>query len=266
MEDGDRSNIQDNSLEKWTYKNYLREYLLLIARKGRIAIESAKNFPERIELSGEWHEMLNVIRKGTLDGKERLALIGVREERTSLLLPTIPAVGYDRCIPSELTAMEEQKARDKFGIVDIVGDVHSHPITFTEKLHQKFPVSNTLGLKARFSAGDYYCMVSPNRPRFFMGLVEGDYNLFMFRVREMSGLGIDSHIFSQESFERYWYEKFGYKYLGNIDKEGANRVVAIQGKADLFNMNKAILERHMLVLYQGAAGRDLVKIYPKKNF
>lgn len=264
MEDVDKPAGKDNGVERWTYHNHLREYLLLVARKGRMALESMERFPKKIELSTDWHEMLDVVRRATKDGKERWALVGVKHEKTALLLPTIPAVGYDSYVPSEVMKKEIDRARDGFGIVDLVGDVHSHPRDFAERALQKLPVLNQLGLKGQFSAGDYYGMIVPGKARAFMGVVEGGYNLFAFRTKQTQDLPIDPAMFNQDSFEKFWYEKFGFRYLGGVEKYGAYRAVPISGSADSVAMNAAIVERHKLVLYQGAEGKDLVRIYPKR--
>lgn len=262
MDDPDRMVGKDYGVERWTYNNHLREYLLLVARKGRMAFESGEKFPKRMELSEDWHTMLDEVRRATRDGKERWALVGVKQERTALFLPTIPAVGYDNYVPSEVMEKEGNRARENFGIVDLVGDVHSHPTDFGEKALQRLPAFNSLGLKAQFSAGDYYGICVPGRARAFMGVVEGDYNLFAFSTRQTQNLPVDPAMINQESFEKYWYEKFGFKYLGGVQKYGAFRAVPVAGGADSVAMNAAIAKRHGLVLYQGAKGKDLTKVFP----
>lgn len=263
MESAGQENLGVNKVEKWEYKNYLREYLLLVARKGRIALESREKFPKKIELSKDWHKALEDIRQATKDGKERWTLVGVREDRDSLYLPTIPVVGCEDYVPGEVMARKINLARDKFGIVDLVGTVHSHPGGSTQGFWRKLPIISTLEMRARFSAGDYYGMVVPGQTSSFMGVVEGDYNLFVFRTKQTRDLPVHRDAFSQESFEKYWYEKFGYRYIGNIEKNGAQRVIPISDAADPIGMNKAIAEKHKLVLYQGVAGKELVRIYPK---
>lgn len=249
-------------IDKWDYSTYFREYLLLLASKKDLGLESKNNFPEKIQLSYGWHKMLNKVRDKTDDGNEYWGFVGFKEDKRNLWFPNLPAKGYDSYVPGELIKLETNKARDKFGIVDLLGDAHSHPTDFFTKVKQHLPNRNSYGLKAAFSAGDLFIVVNTEHFRPFIAVVEGDCNLFAFRTRETKGLGVSSHIFNQDSFEKYWYEKNGYKYLGGVKMFGANRATPVTDSANPYGVNIDIAERHSLVIYQGMKGKDIKRVYP----
>lgn len=255
---------EKGKFNKWDYNARFREYLLLLSTKKEIGLEFKKNYPAQIELSPRWHKLFGKVRTSTLEnGKEHWGFIGYKEDHRSLWFTSTPAEGYDSYVPGELIRNETNKARDKFGIVDLVGDVHSHPRGFLERVDQNFLTFNASGLKAAFSAGDLYLLANTEEFRPMMAVVEGDYNLLVFRTRETKGLGMSSILFDQDSFEKFWYEKYGFKYLGNVKKYGAYRVKALTDTANIFDVNIGIAERHNLVIYQGKKGEDVKRIFPK---
>lgn len=242
----------------WDYDTHFREYLLLLASKGVKGLESRKNYPAQIELSQRWHKLFDKIRSSTIkEGKEYWGFIGYKEDRRSLWFTSTPAKGFSSSVPGELIRDETNKARDKFGIIDLIGDVHSHPRGFLERIDQNLTMFNTNGLKAAFSAADLYTIVNTERFTPMMVVVEGDYNLLTFRTRETKGLGMNSMLFNQEAFEKYWYEKYGYKYFGK------NMQIGFTESANPYDINIGIAERHNLVIYQGRKGEDVKKIFPK---
>lgn len=251
------------SSQRWDYNNYFREYLLLLARKRELGLEFIKNYPAKIELSSGWHNTLNKVRDTTKDGNEHWGYIGFKSDRRSIWFSSIPVTGYGSYISGDLIKEELNNAKCKHGIVDLMGDIHSHPNNFSGKEKQKLHSENPYGLKAIFSAGDLYILVNTEHFRPLMGIVEGNYNLFAFRTRETVGLNVNSMYFNQDTFEKYWYEKNGFKYLGGVEEYGAYRVTPISSLANQAKINIEIAERHNLVLYQGEENRDLERIFPK---
>ncbi len=251
--------------ERWGYESYFKEYLLLLASKGHLALEKTGMFPERIELGKTWHEVLNHMRKSTLaDGKEKWAFAGAKAEKRGIFLPTVPITGANDHVSPETMKKMMGWARDKAGIVDFLGDIHSHPTDLAESLSQKIVslVSGRHDLVEAFSAGDFYSLIARTET-YFMGVVAGDYNIFAFKAKESLGLGVNPILFSQDSFEKYWYEEFGYKYLGSVEKYGALRAIPISPTANQTEINIAIAQKHNLLIYQGKANKDLVRIFPR---
>lgn len=252
-------------IESWSYDGYFKEYLLLLAAKGPVALEKTKMFPERIELGKIWHQTLNHMRKTTFsDGKEKWAFAGVKAEKRGIFLPTIPISGTRDYVPAETMKKMMDWARNKPGIVDFLGDIHSHPTDLAESLSQKIVsfVSDKHDLIEVFSAGDFYSFITwPGM--YFMGVVARDHNIFAFKAKESTGLGVSRDGFTQDNFEKYWCEKFGYKYLGSAEKFGAFRAIPISPTASQTRMNIEIARKHGLLIYQGKANKDLVKIFPR---
>jgi hypothetical protein len=251
------SPIAPKPIERWDYNNYFKEYLLLLASKGNVALESLTKYPETIELSKGWHQTLNQMRESTRnDGREKWALAGFKSEKRGIFLPTIPISGLSDYVPSETMMKMIDWARDKHDI-NPIGNLHSHP----NGSEHKSIFGNKHKLVEDFSAGDFYHLIVDNF--YFMGITAGNYNVFAFKAKESRGLGVSSSIFSQENFEKVWYEKYGFKYLGSVEKFGAERAIPTSNTADPIGMNLAIAKRHGLVLYQGEAKKDLVKIFPQ---
>jgi len=253
------------SPDKWGYESQFKAYLLLLAAKGSIALEKTRQFPEKIELGVTWHEMLNNMRESTAsDGTEKWAFAGVKTERRGIFLPTVPIKGTSDYVPGETIKKMKDWARNKAGIVDFLGNIHSHPGNFAESLSQRISslVMNKHDLVEVFSAGDLYSFIT--RPgMWFMGVVAREYNIFAFKAKESIGLGVSRDGFSQDDFEKYWYEKFGFKYLGSAKDFGASRAISVSPDANQKKMNIGIARRHGFLIYQGKANKDLIKIFPK---
>lgn len=256
------------SPEQWGYESHLKEYLLLLANKGVVALESSSKYPDKIELGKTWHATLNNIRKSTRkDGLEKWAFAGVKAEKRGIFLPTVPIEGTADHVTGETMDRMMHWARNGPGIVDFLGDIHSHPKALTDmldtlgdKLVARFRDKHKLAVE--FSAGDYYHLIAwPFL--YFMGVTVRDYNLFAFKSKESTGLGVSKEGFPQDQFEKYWYEQFGFKYLGSSQKFGAARVVRMSYDADAQAMNIGIARKHRLVLYQGQENDKLVKIFPR---
>lgn len=257
METGE-SPITTLPKDRWEYRTYLREYLLLLARKGQNGLESIKNYPNEIEIGPVWHKTFNTIREETKNGNEYWGYIGFKSDMRSLSFPAAPAKGYEGCIPAELIKKETQAARDNFGVVSLLGDIHSHPRDFAFRLDQMLPRPEKNHLYGRFSVGDLYIMADTEQFRPMMALVEGDYNLVVFRTRETNGLPLGSSVFTQKVFQKYWYENNGYEFIGS-DRHG-EKAIPKSPKANLSVITAKILDKHSLVLYQGYKNCDLKKV------
>ena len=144
--------------------------------------------------------------------------------------------------------IEMRRASAAHGIIDLVGDIHSHSRKspdWDEQLMQKLYELNPRKLRAHFSAGDYYTLLHGGGKKAFMGLVEGNYNLFAFKTRQTHSTGDPFH-FTQPAFKNYWNEEF---------KRGPPT-------RDSIGMNSAIVKLHNVVLYQGYVGKELVRVHP----
>lgn len=250
---------------KWGYETHLKEYLLLLASKGPVSLEKTSLFPTKIELGKTWHETLNDMRETTAsDEIEKWAFAGVKAEKRGIFLPTIPIKGNRDYVSSETMKRMIGWAREKQGIVDFLGDIHSHPMDLATSFVNK-AASKVLSLDIlieTFSASDFYHFITwPGM--YFMAVVAGGHNIFAFKAKESLGLGVSTKGFSQDEFEKYWYEKFGYKYLGSAKKFGANRGIPISPKASQTKMNIAIARKHHLLIYQGRKDKDLVRVFPR---
>lgn len=92
----------ESRFNRWGFESHLQEYALLVARKGKDGLESIGNFPERIDISDEWHETLNRMRALSLsDGLERAAAIGFKHDMRKLHLSTDFIVGAKHTVQAE---------------------------------------------------------------------------------------------------------------------------------------------------------------------
>lgn len=255
---------EKNIDEVWDY-NRFREYLLSLT-KAENSLLSIDQYPHAIAFSEHWHSLLNQMREDSVDGIERWALIGYKKGKEAVYLPTVAAKGSPHQVSVEVMLESRHKAITQVGITDLLGDIHSHPIVLKKengrKLFIKSPEGFGIGPSANsFSAEDLYFMVVPESHKLVMGLVAGDKNLFAFRTRETTGLGIDADFLSKETFEKYWYEKYGFQYFSNVDEFGACGIKQVRPDASNWSVNLGIAERHKLVLYKGDAGKNLVKVF-----
>lgn len=265
---GDRKSLTREHvvpIETWNY-HLFREYLLSLTR-GKDFLLPVDQYPNAIELSNDWHEVLDKMRTDSRDGHERWALIGYKEDRRGIYLPTIAAKGLPDHVPAEVMLEERDRAKVKAGITGLLGDLHSHPkglvkdiwgASFEDLFDELFKEDSEIAI---FSAGDLYCMVIPGSFNLMRGVVQGRENLFAFRTRESTDLGISQNVFRQDAFEKYWYEKNRFRYLGNVKNFGVRRIQALTSHADPWNVNTGIAERHKLVLYKGSSGANLTKVF-----
>lgn len=261
--------------DTWKYETF-RQYLLALARrytdhktsiqltKGPIGYRNPEftlpidQYPKEIELSLDWHEILDKIRKDSEDGVERFSVIGTKDSERGVYIQAVAAQGLPDNVPAEVISAELQKAIDKYRMTTIIGDIHSHPRSLLERMWGDVLPSN----RGRFSAGDLYRMVIPNSNIRMMVVVEGNDNVFAFRTKGTTNTGFSQQFFNQDSFEKYWYERNGFRYLGPVEKFGANRVIPVSPTADGWNVNLGIAERHKLVIYRGYSGQNLKREFP----
>ncbi|MCL4552432.1 MAG: hypothetical protein M1305_02595 [Candidatus Marsarchaeota archaeon] len=264
MEEGDRQGAEYKP-QRWDYEKHFREYLLLLARKGKHGLESLRSFPGKIELSPTWHETLNAMREATADGVERWALVGFREDMRTLVLPTVfprgergsILQGVKANIPEDVMRREIQRAREKAQVKGIVGDIHSHPRYLHERLAKRlFGSTRIVGGGGGFSAGDLYSMIIPEGYLPMMAVVEPDEYFFAFRTRDSRDIPTSPEVSSQQAFEKYWYEKSSVRLVAGF------RVV-VSPKYSTVELNYGIARRHNLVLYRGKPDEDLERIYPR---
>lgn len=234
---------------KWDY-NYFREYLLGLSR-GKKFLLPTKQYPTRIELSQDWHKTFDEMREETeRDGHERWVLIGFRENERSIYLPKIPAKGMRDHVPGEVIVDYAEKYRRKYGIMNLVGDIHSHPPLIHRFIKLPF-------ISAFFSAEDLYCLLVGHITA--MGVVDSTSNesLFVFKTRNTRD--VPPYIFNQDSFAEHWYQKVG---LIPVKLFGHRDAIPTKINANLWTCNIEIAREHDLVLYVAKPNQDLVKVFP----
>ncbi len=218
---------------RWNYDKF-REYLLLLTRGKDFAL-SAKNYPEKIALGKNWHDVLNQIRKDSEDGIERFAVIGFKEDKKAIYIQTILLKGSPESVPQEVIDQAVDRAR-KHGIEYRLGNIHSHPRQLYEKIWGV--IQKPKQHSAVLSQDDLFSFLQ--FPQSVAVLVEGNQNLFVFKCRESTGMPIGAEFLNRDTFKKYW-----------------------SGRFQDWEMNLKIAERHNLVLYKGQANQDLIKVFPK---
>lgn len=242
--------------EKWEYPRF-REYMLALT-KGPDFLLPFDRYPKRIELSNPWHELLDQMRRESKDGVERWALIGFKDDRQSLYLPTTLTKGSSHRISVGVANRAIAYAKAKAGIVDLVGDIHSHPNGWLEKLYhlQNLPYALFKGNSHGFSIADLFAL--SYQP--FIGLAEGDRNLFAFKSREthtVPGHALGSNL---DEFEKHWNHKMGIRKISIGDSQAE---IAIDPRSNIWSMNKKIAKKYKIVLYKGSPDKDLVRVIPE---
>lgn len=251
--------------QQWDYETHFREYLLMLSRKKIDGLEFFANFPRNIKLNNVWHETLSQMDKETKDGHERWALIGFRDDMRHLILPRIFGIGtktdYQKriraSVPSKVIQEEIQKAKDKRGVIGLVGDIHSHPGSFSRQISfEMLGFRRVIGAGGGFSAGDLYRMVIKGDFLPVTVVVDGGESFFAFKTRESTDIPVSSLLFPQNVFEKYWYEEYGVRLEGDFAKH-------IPRGFSHLELNKGIAAKHNLVLYNGRLGEDLTRVYPE---
>lgn len=161
----------------WDY-NFFREYLLAIGRnhlsnQEQNYILSANEYPNKIELSSEWHQLLNQMRDKTVQNKRELfGVVGFRSKTSSILLQSFPVEGNSWEIPRDVVENQYRKAKDN-DIDVILGDIHSHPRRPISLQGREMPYASTSDLQFFIE-----------QPCAMMGIVNENGNLFIFKSRQ----------------------------------------------------------------------------------
>ncbi len=206
---------------------------------------------------------LDKMREETKDGHERWALVGFREDMQNLVLPRVFGLGtktdyqnrIGARIPYKVRLKEIQKAKVKTRVVNLVGDIHSHPQSSLKSTVNELFGRRIFSSDGGFSAADLYRMVIQEQFLPMTALVDGYENFFVFNTRESIDIPTSSNVFSQDSFEKYWYEKYGVRLEGDFAKYIPPGFKHLQ-------LNKGIAKKHGLVLYKGNPREDLIRISP----
>lgn len=253
--------IKSDDIEpvRWDYDTHFRQYLLLLGAKGKDALETTGNFPSNIGLSAAWHDTHINMRDGTLkDGKERLVIVGYKEDQ-HLALPINPVEGMETHVPYNLLARELQKARERHAILDLVGQIHTHPDNSPFSPSDLFTL-----LYEPFEPEIAKLLPKEGSPvaHYFAGLVTSETVIYAFKTRETHPVrAFDTWPKKpSEVFVKYWYEKAGYELLRVGSSESIRR---LRPDANKWDANFGIAEAHNLALYQGKIGKDLTRIYPE---
>jgi hypothetical protein len=248
MIEGDSPDLPKRKVEdyyqRWEYQAHFKEYLLLLGKKGKEALERIDSYPRGIELDASWHRVLDSMRDETKnDSNERFAIVGYRETARDFYFPKITGVGEPYTVPPEVINEMIHAAKEKEGVTSILGDIHSHnyvgPLTFM----------------------DFYGILQKHKSdsRFMSGLVNPHENIIAFKTRQtynVSDFGIPNYD-SKEGFKNYWMRKAGFK-----SSPKHHHIARFRPSADMYAANIAIAQTHRLALYRGSPGQDLIRMYP----
>lgn len=216
-----RQKQESNHLQRvWNYDQF-KNYLLLLSKGSEFTLP-CNQYPERIKLSKNWHDILNEMRQESKDGKERYALIGYKNGSSSLYLPKITTIGENREIPAEIISAKRKKA-NQIGISPI-GNIHSHPTASRSSDRSNYA----------FSSSDLYGLLVPAYFTRVAGLAETKINLFVFGTKDTETI-LSPSIFTQDQFNKYWAEQ----------------------KLNSWDTSMAIAQRYKLVIYSGQPNGEL---------
>lgn len=242
--------------KKWDYQTF-RSHLLDLGR-GERYLPKNELFPNTIQLSDDWHTVLNRKRVHTHnDQTERFSGIVTSPDGNKLFLPNFALVGESGSVPGEVILEEIERARNSLGENRMIGDIHSHPKKLYTGL-RRF-LNNISAQKGSFSLGDLYGSATKGVPNFLKVVVEGEENIFVFRSSETIPTLIDPNIMSQKTFVKHWYEKNGWRYTGS-GKDGEVATPDLPNSPSIWDLNKMIAKKHNLVLYRGLQGKDLQRV------
>ncbi len=220
--------------KRWDYETF-KEYLLAQAR-GKEFLLPLNEFPEEIELSSKWHDVLNTMRNKTnKDSVERVGLVGYNLDQRAIYLPDKKIVEipwtWERNAPVSTDAINIQRAQVMIqGAEGLTGVLHSHPP------HD----INVLGFRiktGRLSAGDLYDILAVDTYGPMIGVATGAINSLAFRTRE-SIIPRDDH----KTFYDLW-----------------------EGDPQLENLDEVIAQKYNIALYKGEKDGTLKRTYPKKR-
>lgn len=255
MGEGGEQPTPKEKTDRWDYSSHFREYLLLLGDKRDQALESRNNYPYRIELGDGWHETHARMKDETSrDGKERLAIVGFRDDH-QLVLPVTPAIGTEDQIPSNVIFEELHRAKVRAGIVDVVGRIHTHPSG------SPFSATDLFSLLYEHFGPEVAMRLPKDQlpvTRFFTGVVTPNEVMYAFKTRETFPVR-PTDMWPKDPlqfFRKYWFEKSGY------EDRGEPKLKKLRPGANLWDISLGIAGAHNLVLYRGKHGEDLIRSYP----
>lgn len=226
-----------------------REYLLLI-----------EDYPSRISLSKPYHELFNQIRSKP---HEEWALLGYQAGQRRLILPRVAEKGLSHSVPPEVMAAGIDKARNKAGISDLIGDTHSHP----RPLNIIDSENTGFSLRDMYSFLYYLTRQRPSDPmRSVMFVAEGNENIAAFVTKRSLELVRNNFRDSYENFAKQWYERYGWNYKGLGSNSNGGLAQKVKPDAsNLWQINKGIAFHFQLALYRGAKDEPLLREHPARN-
>lgn len=252
--------VPERFVNRWGFESHLQEYALLVARKGKNGLESIENFPNRIELSDEWHHTLNKMRTETAkDMRERVTPIGFQHEMRKLHIPPDFIVGAKTTVSDEMFWDGFDKVKKEKGIVGLVGHIHSHPRDWDNFLKLFVKTWGRIVTEYKgFSPGDLHGIVeNASKLPWFYGVVDKDENYFAFVTRESETIHPSSKIQDSATFQEYWF------YHNTRTPLFKNSSITIPKAFTLWDVDMAIAKQYRLALYRGKPGEDLVREFPK---
>jgi hypothetical protein len=245
---------RENNIQRWGYENRFKYYLYRIGILGKEGVESINNFPDRIELSDIWHDRLNEMKKASRDGIERWVAVGMKEDRALDFIPESFVKGH-HTYAETLTA---DQIREKYGIIHKIGDIHTHPSDWFNRMGVNLIVAARLVKDYEgFADQDLYGMVDGSGLP-MAAVVEKDQNYFVFRTAETRDLPTESPLRKPMDFNRHWARKYGGHYFWK-----SHNLFWAPPTFSLKEMNKGIAEAYNLALYKGKPGEDLKREYPQ---
>ena len=223
---------------RWESNSHLKDYLYKVSPINQERHGSVDAFPKIIGLDKNWHDILNRMMEETHDGKERSVPFGFESDSQEMLLPKNFLIGKSDASVS----LTRREIREKYGIVNVAGSVHSHP-------RMPFPLVTPEG----FSPDDLYRLLQKHGYP-MEALVTNEYNYFAFRTIETNKIFSSSTLPNIDAFVNSWYRKYGSIVLGNVG------VVPLRPN-NHEKMIAGITDAYKLVLYKGERGEDLFRMY-----
>lgn len=257
MSEGELSDSPERVVERWDYKNHLEPYLIRISEEGSNGLEPISRFPKQIELSSEWHEVQDQMRRETEDSYERWTPIGFRRETRDIFVPKTLLRGTKRSVPPE--SFHEGIVDDtaKLGITHLIGDIHSHPGWGKNYLDRFFRTGRIITEYKGFSPTDMFRTVNSKAVKFLVfGLVDSGANYYSFLTKETEPIPLDSKLAKSIEFQYYWF------YEHTLARFHKNIPIPYPKSFSLWDVNLAIAKEYNISLYRGKPGEDLIRHYP----
>lgn len=223
----------------WDYQEFRRYLLSLI--KNQNFLLPFERYPLKIKLNQGWCALFaNMAEETTSDRLERLALIGYKNDRDRIYLPSVTVLGQHNKVLPEAVTKERNIAKRKSGIIGTIGNIHTHP-------ESSEPPS--------FSPADLYGMLNPDSKDLLRIVVTGESVIMAFKTKNSSGTGFSQQILSVDTFCKYWFGKYGAEY-----KPEEQSFVCKSADTNAWTVSLGIAERHRLVFYKGRIGKDLRRV------